>query len=469
MNTILVMSDEHSYQMMQFIDRSILKTPALDRLAEESAVFDCCYTPSPLCVPARASFITGQYVHRLGTWDNATPYDGGALGLSQWVSRCGGRYANIGKTHFHPEGDYCFDTVKEPGFLSQPDKGFYFRGEKIGIPGMEKRFEEVGIKTQESFDDRVLEESLQWLEENRNAQNWLLYVGFLDPHFPFRVKKENWDYFDRLIPCVPDRLKPPFSSLNEPLEWLRTYFQCEAVSEEAVRRLLVGYCCAVAELDERLGILLQKIEELGLGDTTAFVYTSDHGEQLGYHGLWWKNNMFEQSAHVPLLLRCPGVAGQRISQPCSLVDLFPTACDLLEIPQPAGLSGQSLLPLAKTGKDENRQDFAFSEYHAHGVPRGMYMIRWQDYKYVYYCGYQPQLFHLGSDPAEEHDLVALHPKAPKTLQVLEACWERLLRICDPYAVDERCQGEQAKNKEEIESRPGQKWVPHPIAVEGRMQ
>ena len=86
MKIITVMSDEHSYQMMHFINHSILKTPNLDRLAANSIVFDSCYTPCPVCAPARASFISGHYVNRIGTWDNSTPYDGSVPGLSHYLS-----------------------------------------------------------------------------------------------------------------------------------------------------------------------------------------------------------------------------------------------------------------------------------------------------------------------------------------------------------------------------------------------
>ena len=97
------------------------------------------------------------------------------------------------------------------------------------------------------------------------------------------VKKENWDYFESKITKVPEVLKPPFTSLNKPLDWLRTYFKCKDVPEETVRKLLIGYHCAIAELDERIGILLQKIDSCGLRDRTIFCYTSDHGEQLGQY------------------------------------------------------------------------------------------------------------------------------------------------------------------------------------------
>lgn len=469
MNIITVMSDEHSYQMMQFVDRSILKTPNLDRLAAESVVFDSCYTPCPVCAPARGSFIAGRYVNRIGTWDNSTPYDGTVKGLSHHLTEHGKQYVCIGKTHFHHEGDYGFTYQEYAGYMHRPDIGCFFRDHKTGRVGAEKRYEKIGLKTEESYDDRVLNSSLSWLEEHGKEEDWALYVGFLDPHFPFYVKKENWDYFEKLITEVPDALKPPFTSLNEPLSWLRTYFKCEEVPEETVKKLLIGYHCAIAELDERLGILLDKIEELGLKDSTVFCYTSDHGEQLGYHGLWWKCTMFEQSAHVPMIVRVPGQTPKRISVPVNLVDWFPTVCEYMGVPVPDGLDGQSLKGLIETGESCGHQDFAFSEYNAHGIPNSMFMIRWNQYKYVYFCYDKPQLFDLSKDPAEDHSLLDEETVSPEAMIAAEECHKRLLSICNPYEVDRRAKEFQQRMKKELgivkyDTDMGACPVPHPEAI-----
>lgn len=469
MNIITVMSDEHSYQMMQFIDHSILKTPNLDRLAAESTVFDSCYTPCPVCAPARGSFITGQYVHRIGTWDNSTPYDGTVLGLSHYLTGHGISYTCIGKTHFHHEGDYHFTHQEYAGYMHRPDIGCFFRDQKVGRVGAEKRFEKIGLKTEESYDDRVLHASIHWLEKHHKESNWYLYIGFLDPHFPFYVKEENWNYFESKITSVPDILKPPFSSLNESLNWLRTYFKCETVPEETVRKLLIGYHCAIAELDERIGILLDKIDELGLKDSVIFCYTSDHGEQLGYHGLWWKCTMFEQSAHVPMIVRVPGITPQRIADPVNLVDWFPTVCDYMQLPTPAGLSGSSLRPFLETGATRNHPDFSFSEYSAHGVPHSMFLIRWKKYKYVYFCYDKPQLFDLSADPEENHSLLEGVPISADAMMIAEECHKRLLSVCNPYEVDTRALTFQKKTKEQLgiteyNTDMGACPVPHPESI-----
>ena len=470
MKIITIMSDEHSYEMMRFAaDHPILKTPNLDRLALESVVFDSCYTPCPVCAPARASFMTGRYVNRLGTWDNATPYDGKVPGLSHCLAEHNKSYICIGKTHFHYEGDYGFTQEEFAGYMHRPDMGCFFRDQRTGRVGAEKRFEKIGLKTEESYDDKVLKAALNWLEAHGQEEDWNLYVGFLDPHFPFYVKEENWNHFSELITEVPPALRPPFTSLNEHLNWLRTYFKCESLPEETAVKLLIGYHCAIAELDEHLGILLDKIDELGLKEDTILCYTSDHGDQLGHHGLWWKCTMFEQSSHVPMIVRVPGITPKRISAPVNLTDWFPTVCDYLGLPAPQGLDGQSLRSFIETGKGEEHQDFSFSEYHAHGIPAGMFMIRWKQYKYVYYCYGTPQLFDLARDPGEDHCLLETAGEDPMVRITAEECHKRLLFVCNPYEADRRAREFQRRTKKELGiteyiTDMGSCALPHPEAI-----
>lgn len=449
MNVITVLSDEHSYQMMQFVDRKILRTPNLDRLAAGSVCFDACYSPCPVCAPARGAFFTGRYVNRIGTWDNSTPYDGTVPGISQHLAQYGVPTICIGKTHFHCDGHYGFAHEEYAGYMNHGDIGCFFRDQRTGRINAEKRYSRVSLKAEPSYDDKVLAASLAWLEKNAGKSPFLLYVGFLDPHFPFRVRREHWDYYSQRITQVPPELRPPYAEQREPLNWLQTYFKTQAVTEAEVLRLLIGYHCAVEELDERIGALLDAVERLGLAQNTAFLYSSDHGEQMGYHGMWWKCCMYEQSAHIPLLMRIPGLPPRRVAQPVNLVDLFPTLCDLEGVPRPEGIDGQSLLPLARTGQDAQRSDFTFSEYHAHGMPRGMFMIRWKNWKYVHYCGYAPQLFDLAADPQENCDLAPRAAGDEAVREALAQCRARLASVCDPDEVDARAREFQSRMKRQM--------------------
>lgn len=450
MNIITIMSDEHSYQVMGNAGDVRVQTPNLDRLAGEAISFTNAYTSCPVCAPARASWFTGQFVNRLGTWDNSTPYDGRIVDIANWLKRFQIPVYHFGKTHFHCDGQYAFTEGDFLGFLSSPDLGCYYREDKVERIGAGQRFHKIGLKTEKSFDDKVTERVLDWLEENQERQDdWVLNIGYLDPHFPFYVGSDKWNYYEKLIDQLPAGVKPPYTSLNEPLLALRKYFNGDVANEEIIRRVFIGYYAAVAQLDENIGRILDKLESCGLREKTVVIYTSDHGEQLGYHGLWWKCCMFEQSARIPLIIACPDRQAKKIEQPVSLVDLFPTICDLLKIPQPENISGQSLQTLMQRGRDPQRRDFAFSEYHAHGMPEGMFMIRWQQYKYVHFTNYPPQLFDLQADPAEDHDLVAEKANDPEIQALLQAGAERLRQVCEPEEVTWRAKEFQSRMKREL--------------------
>ena len=449
MNIITIISDEHSYQAMTNSGDPFAETPNIDRLASQGMNFRQAYTSCPVCAPARASWFTGQFVCHLGTWDNSTPYDGTQEGIASYLGRRGVPVAHIGKTHFHPDGDYGFEYIAYPNYLESPDLGCYYRDSGVARLGAENRFKKIGIKKEESFDDKVIGKALEWLENNKGRDGWVLNIGLLDPHFPFYVKQEHWDHFSGLIKDLPVSADGPFSSLNSSLMELRKYFRCETVDNEILRKAFIGYHAAIKELDDHIGDILDKLEETGLADNTVVIYTSDHGEQLGYHGLWWKCCMFEQSARIPLIVRWPGISHRDIDVPVSLADIFPTLCEAYSFPVPGNVDGESLLPLIKTGHDYGRRDFAFSEYNAHGLSAGMYMIRWGNYKYVFFTDNEPQLFDLEKDPQEDHDLVSEYGHTDFVKSILAECEHRLYNICNPYEVTARSKDFQQRMKKRL--------------------
>jgi choline-sulfatase len=465
MNVLVIMSDEHSNNAMGCSGHPDVKTPVLDRLANEGTLFTQAYTNCPVCTPARASFFTGRYVHELGTWDNATPYDGQIKGMSQHLAEYGQTMHSIGKLDLHPDGEYNGLAASQPGHRNNIDLGAFFRESGEAKPFVEERYRNIGIREGLSKDQLVLEEAVQWLKQRSKRRSdkdakeqqaesdkpWMLYVGFLHPHFPFYVKQEYWDAYNELIKNVPDVLNRPFTELNEPLRALRHYFRSDVLDEETIRRMLVGYYALTKELDDNIGTILRTLEEEGLYEDTLIIYTSDHGEQLGRHGLWFKCSMYEETSNVPLIINHPRIVqGNRVDHPVSLVDIFPTVCDVLGLPLPEGVPGKSLLKLASGEADESRQDFVFSEYHGHGMPVGMYMIRWKQWKYVYFTGgVEPQLFDLQHDPEEMVNLAAKAESDASVREVLLECDKRLKTVCDPEATEERAKAFQAKIKREL--------------------
>ena len=452
MNVVMIMCDELSGSMIG----KPQCTPNLDSLASSGSLFENAYTTCPLCAPARASWFTGKYVNRIGTWDNSTPYDGKvAVGMAEYLETFGIPFTQIGKTHFHHEGEYHFEFSDELGLLRKTDNGCFYRKQNVERIGAEKRFTGISISddSRESFDDRVLASSLKWLEKHGNDKSpWVLSIGFTEPHFPFHVRRENYDMFADIK--VPEQAS--YTSLNNTLNELRHYFRCDLATEDVTRKILRGYHAAARELDEKIGKILRSLRENGLENNTAVIFTSDHGEQGGEHGLWWKCCMFEASSRIPLIIRAPGKSLPQIyHDPVSITDIFPTVCDMMGIPVPEDIDGESLYSHSK--------DYAFGEYNGHGTSSGMYMIRWRQWKFIYYTNDPPQLFDLENDPGENSDLFPLM----KDSLIVKECMMRLFSVCNPAEVTDRSLHFQESMRkalhlpEEYTIERGGDFVPHP--------
>jgi choline-sulfatase len=239
---------------------------------------------------------------------------------------------------------------------------------------------------------------------------------------------------------LPKNFRPGDRAEHPALDHLRKIMATGEITDEAlVRKIAAGYLGLIAHLDEQIGKVLAKLEELGLMESTRIVYTSDHGDLAGEHGLLGKCSMYEGSIGVPLLISGPGVpAGGVARQIVSHTDLFPTivagvGAELAE--EDATLPGTSLWPAAQ-GRDAPRTGFA--EYHAAGSKTGVFMLREQTEKLVYYVGMPPQLFDLAADPDEVHDLV----KEGTGLERARALETKLRTICDPEAVDAEAKASQ---------------------------
>jgi choline-sulfatase len=203
---------------------------------------------------------------------------------------------------------------------------------------------------------------------------------------------------------------------------------------------MAAYYGMVTFLDEQIGRVLRALDDAGLTATTRVIYSTDHGEQLGDHGLWWKGVMFEGAAGIPLLMAGPDVPqGKVVNTPVSLVDVFPTVVEATGAalhPEDADLPGASLLGLAGAADDGERT--VFSEYHASNSSTAYYLLRRGRYKYLYYVGYPAQLFDLQADPDEAHDLAGDPQQASRL-----ADFERALReIVDPEAIDATARADQ---------------------------
>jgi choline-sulfatase len=202
------------------------------------------------------------------------------------------------------------------------------------------------------------------------------------------------------------------------------------IPEDRVRRARAAYYGCVTEVDELIGTLVAELDRTGQRENTVIVYTSDHGEMLGDHGLWLKNVLLENAARIPMIIAGPGLPkGKTITAPVSHVDLVATLLDVAGASRQGGLRGHSLVPMSR-GESGFHPGLAFSESHSEGNCTGSFLIRKDQWKYIYFTGGEPLLFNLKGDPGEFHNLAA----DPKHTGIREELHRLLRSLVDPDKV-----------------------------------
>ena len=449
-NLVFIMSDEHNADFMGVSGHGVVQTPNLDRLAASGTRFSNAYTNCPICVPARASFATGRYVHDCGYWDNADPYDGAIASWGHRLIAQGHRVVSIGKLHYR-------DSADDNGFDDEivPLHVVGGVGDLVGLIREDmperkaaRRFAHDvgrGESTYTAYDRQIAAEAVRWLVEDApryRDRPWVLFVSFVCPHFPLIAPPAFYDLYPEAdIPwpalyAPEDRpTHPYYAALRQAMNYDQ-YFD-----DDRVRQAVAGYLGLCSFLDDNIGQVLAGIEQAGLADDTRVIYTSDHGEALGKRGLWGKSTMFEEAAAIPLIMAGPGIdRGQAVDTLVSLVDCHPTIIDAVggeHHGDDAGLPGRSLFGIA-AGDDPDR--VVFSEYHAAASVTANYMVREGRYKLVTFVGMEPELFDLDADPDERRNLAA-DPAHAAVRARLEA---KLREICDPVEIDRRARADQAR-------------------------
>jgi choline-sulfatase len=447
-NLLILLSDEHNKRMLGVSGHSHVKTPNLDKLANEGVLFENAYCNSPICVPSRAILATGRYNAEIGYWDNADPYDGKIPSWGHRAVENNCDAVSIGKLHF-------LDDQAPTGFSQQinPLNVVGGVGDLLGLirqelpvrKGAANLAKDVGSgeTTYSNYDKNIAEDARNWISNRKiNDKPWVLFVSFVCPHFPLIAPKEFYDMYPEnevpwpLLYEENKRSQHPYYLAMRKCMNYDDYFD-----EEKVRKATSAYFGLCSFLDHNIGLVLEALKNSDFANNTNVIYTSDHGDALGMRGMWGKSTMFEESAGVPMIMKGPNVPiSKRVKTPVSLVDIFPTVVDSLNLnknPKDNDLPGQSLLEIAV--EQDNYDRVVLSEYHDAASPVGAFMLRKGKYKYVYFAeGYDPQLFDLEIDPYEENDLYA----DKNFKNIMDSFYDELIKICDPEKVNKRAKKEQ---------------------------
>lgn len=457
---LVIMSDEHTRSVMGAYGNSIVQTPTLDKLANDGVRFKNAYTPSPICVSARASFATGTQVHENKCWSSAQPYYGQQQSWMHRVRDQGSEVVSIGKLHYRSAADdlgFCEEIL--PMYLANEGKGWPQGLLRKPLPSYPAAAElAAGIGPGETsytqYDRNITAASIEWLKKkgrdkreksdqdnNENDQPWVLFVSFICPHYPLSAPQKFYDLYREVeLPKPYDtsfdaQLKHPVMDVVKQFWNYDEYFD-DAARVEGLRNYY-GLC---SFLDDNVCQLLNALDESGEKSNTQIIYTSDHGDLLGNHGMWCKSCMYEDSVGIPLTLTGPGITPGVIETPVSLTDIASTITSFVsgEV-EPVPKQQWRSQPLHTVTDSAKTERVILSEYHDGGSPCGIFMIRKGRWKYVYFAEHNsPLLFDMDADPQEQNNLVddVSHQNTRENLHAA------LLSILDPEQVNNEAFGDQ---------------------------
>jgi choline-sulfatase len=413
-NVLILCSDEHARSALGCYGHPVAQTPTLDKLAAMGTRFSQAYTPSPICVPARACLATGTQVHENRCWSSAEPYAGQ---YESWMHRLredDHAVVAIGKLHFRSsDDDNGFSEEIVPMHVTNDGKGWPQGLVRQPLPAFDEAAEMArdigpGDSAYTEYDRTITDEACRWLNRYpKKIKNkpWALFVSFVSPHYPLKAPQEFFDlYAGREMPGTiaggPDR-QPDHPVLREMAQFWNYDSYFDEQSRDLGKRAYFGLC---SFLDDNVRRVLEALEDSGAARDTVVIYLSDHGEMLGNHGFWAKSVMYEDAVGVPLIISGGDVPSGVNPTLVSLTDIPATVEKIVgyEFPTPSEpWQGRPLQDFIET-PDTSR--FILSEYHDGGSPTGFFMVRQGPWKYIHYAGDQPpQLFNLETDPDEVAD------------------------------------------------------------------
>jgi arylsulfatase A-like enzyme len=470
-NILFIFTDDHAAHAVGAYGSHLAQvapTPNIDQLAREGMLFRNAFVTNSICVPSRATILTGAHSHVNGAITNAIPFDGSQPTFPKLLREAGYQTALIGKWHLQtdPTGFDHWEILT--GFGGQ---GSYYNPEFASPAGPTQ---ETGYST-----DIITDKTLTWLREARDTTRpFMLMFQHKAPHISWEPSLDHIDDFEEVtIPESPTlfddysdrnsaagttwmtierhmgagplKLEPPRTLNEDQLEaWSavygprnEAYRAANPQGDDLVRwryqRYLKDYLRTIASVDEGVGRVLAYLEESGLAENTVVIYNSDQGFFLGDHGWYDKRWMYEESLRAPLIVRWPGVVepGSEDRHLVQNLDFAQTFLHMAGVEAPGRMQGRSLVPLLRGEEPGDWRDAIYYHYYesgGHNVPR-MYGVRTDRYKLIHYpeTG-ERELFDLAEDPYELH---TVHDD-PAYAEVLAAMEDRLTSLEEEYGVPE---------------------------------
>ena len=428
-NVLLIVTDDQRPDTIAALGNDVIQTPNLDRLVREGTAMTRAIAPYPICSPSRAEIITGCgcFRNHVGVSSSKTNPDlvrwadtMRAAGYHAWYvgkwmndgrpttrgyNGTLGLFASGGRQWWKGGVDYRGTPITGyVGWVFQTDDGRMQPEKGVGLtPDISRHFADATI-------DFI---------RRKPEKPFFLHVNFTAPHDPLLIPPGYEKMYNPAKIPLPANFRPehPFDHGNirgrdeKLLPFPRT--------AKDVKADLAAYYAVISHMDAQVGRILAALEETGQAGRTLVLFTSDHGLAIGSHGLRGKQNMYDHTVGVPLLIRGPGIPkGKTHDAQCYLRDLYPTVCDLINVPIPKTVEGKSLAPVLR-GETDCVRDAVFGHYRD-----SQRMIRTDRWKLIYYPLLdKTQLFDLRHDPGELNDLAEI-PAHESTRDTLRARLDR---------------------------------------------
>ena len=426
-NILLIVSDDLKADAINCYGNKTARTPNIDSLAAEGTLFQNAYCQGTVCAPSRASFMRGRYFGKNEiTWGEhfqkhgfsstrvgkifhmRVPGDIIAGTDGQDVAECWSAKYNIPGKEAHTPGNYaCLNLNK---FTTELEGR-----ESTKMPN--RMFVTVDYEGDGSDqpDWKAATKSIELLHQfKKDEKPFFLATGLIRPHYPNVAPRQYFDFypFQKMkLPFVPERDWEDMPSLaisnsNSNRFGIDKY-------PDNQKKMWSGYLATVTYMDEQVGRILNALKQLNMDKETAVIFTSDHGYLLGEHNFWQKGNLREEVTRVPLIIKSPKSSPAQNSSIVELVDIFPTACELIGLPIPKSAQGKSLVPILS--KSKNKVKHSALSF----VPKGI-SLRTERWSYMKYKDGSEELYDMRMDPKQFQNLV----KKPEYLEQLTSIRQR---------------------------------------------
>lgn len=467
-NILYIMADQMAAPLLKLHDpNSPIKTPNIDKLAEEGVVFNKAYCNSPLCAPSRFCMVSGQLPSQIGAYDNAALLGSDVPTYAHYLRREGYETSLAGKMHFigadqlhgyehrltpdiYP-GDFGWSVNWDAPRARQE---WYHNMSSVWQAGPCARSNQL------DFDEEVMYKTTQYLydyarQDPRKRRPFCMTVAMTHPHDPYTITPEHWDKYEDVDIPLPKVTIPQDEQDPHSVRLLKTVDHWDRpLPEEAIKRARRAYYGSCSYVDTQVGKLMKILKDCKFDEDTIVIFSGDHGDMLGERSLWYKMSWYENSARVPLVVHYPKrFKPHRVNESVSTLDLLPTLLEMTGCELDAGLpiDGTSfykyLVDANAKGKDE-----AFGEYMGEGTITPVMMIRRGAWKYTTSLADPAQLYNMDQDPLELRDLAtstdakvakvfaafqaeaklkwdlpAIHKQVVKSQRMRRFCWSALKR------------------------------------------